>query len=380
MSQSGVAEDMSSSIAQKRRTLYNRLLDLIVQACEADDVDLISQAISLSSSPSSTRSPEQVVQMTFPRVFSRNAPKVLDYILTHGVDFKDRAALYIALAAYECEFPKTLVQVLLSHGWDINHRNLDQPLLWQIVNDGDAVAWCLEHGASVLPKGQKLWPNLDINSAEEFAEYFNRFPYSSEERSDCLYYCPPILELAASQSTIATFELLRSKGAPLGWRVLHKAASTRASMAPLNNSIRGQTSPATMASNKGKQLQLLDRQLAHTHQERMAMVQHLVDTLKLDVNARDQPPGWRLGNFYGRPLHYVAHNSGIKGDCREVTLFLLGRGADPDLSDTDGGTTPIVLGKGNFLDAVHAWRLMKTDEAGQSNDEADRDYVGQEGA
>jgi hypothetical protein len=96
--------------------------------------------------------------MTFPRVFSRNAPKVLYYILTHA-DAKDLAssyniaALYIAYASYEREFPKTLVQILLDHGWGINHRQRDEPLLWQIVNDGDAVAWCLERGANVLPRG-----------------------------------------------------------------------------------------------------------------------------------------------------------------------------------------------------------------------------------
>jgi hypothetical protein len=66
------------------RSLHKRLRDLIVQACEADDVDLISQALTLGST-------EQVTRLAFPRAFSRNAPKVLDYLLTHGSDIKDIA-------------------------------------------------------------------------------------------------------------------------------------------------------------------------------------------------------------------------------------------------------------------------------------------------
>jgi len=369
-----MAEDMSPGTALASGALRKKVRDLIVQACEADDVELISQAITLASSPGSSTSLEKLVQMAFPRMFSRNAPTVLDYILTHGA-VKDIASSYngitrdITYAAYEREFPKALVQILLDHGWDINHRQCDQPLLWQMVDDGEAVAWCLERGATVFPKGQRPWPEFDINNAEEFVEYFKRFPYTSEERSDCLYYCPPILELAARQSTVATFELLRSKGAPLGWRVLHMAVSGCASMYAPDNSITEQTSPTALPSDEGKQPQLPDRQLARTREERMRMVRHLVDTLKLDVNARDQPPGWMLGNFWGRPLHYIAHLGG--SNIREVTLFLLDRGANPEL--VDGGMTPMVYGKGNFLDGVKEWRLIHTGDAGhrQSGDGAD---------
>jgi hypothetical protein len=224
-------------------------------------------------------------------------------------------------------------------------------------------------------------PDFDINSTEEFTEYFNRYPYSSQEKSDYLYGCPPLLEVAASQSTVATFELLRSKGAPLGWRVLHMAASRAANMPQPRGSIREQTSPANSASNERMQQHLSDRERARMPEERMAMVRHLVDTLKIDVNARDQPPGGMLGNFHGRPLHYVAHTS-RGGDCREVTLFLLERGADPELLSHDGvGMTAIALAKNSiFVDTVKEWRLMQAGEAGQSKDRADHGHVGQEGS
>jgi len=364
MSHSGTAEvteDMSSATAPTPGgVLRKRIFDLVDQGCEADDVNLISQAFTLSStsSPTASRSTEQLQLRTISRVFSRNAPKVLAYILTHGVDVKDIRTGKIALAAYERgKFPKSLVEVLLAHGWDINERQREQPLLWQVVYDGDAVTWCLEHGANVLPKGQRPWPVFDINNAKEFAEYFNHHSESSHERTDSLYDCPPILELAARQSTVATFELLRSKGAPLGWRVLHKAAAGRACLT------REEKDPK---EEEGRQLQLSDRERARTCEERMAMVRYLVDTLKIDVNVRDQPRGWRLGNFWGRPLHYIAHESGSRGDCREVTLFLIERGADPELLEREGGMTPIALGKANFRDVIKEWRLMQASEASKS--------------
>lgn len=221
------------------------------------------------------------------------------------------------------------------------------------------MAWCLGHGASVLPKGQKSWPNFDVNDVEAYSEYFEHFPFSDDERSDCLYHCPPILELAARQSTVATFELLRSTGAPLGWRVLHMAAIGRACYAKPESSATEEVNPVVEGERH-----LSDRELARMPEERMHMVRHLVDTLKLDANARDQPPGWRLGNFFGRPLHYVAFKSGSNEDCKEVTLFLLRKGADPELED--GGMTPITYGKQNFLDAVNEWRLVQTEDV-QSN-------------
>jgi hypothetical protein len=79
-----------------------------------------------------------------------------------------------------------------------------------------------------------------------------------------------------------------------------------------DSTITEQTDPTASSSDEGKQPQLSDKELARTHErreERMKMVRHLADTLKLDVNARDQPPGGRLGNFFGRPLHYIAFKS-----------------------------------------------------------------------
>jgi hypothetical protein len=51
----------------------------------------------------------------------------------------------------------------------------------------------------------------------------------------------------------------------------------------------------------------------------------------------------------------------LKGDGREVTLFLLQKGADPEL------VIPMALGRSNFLDAAKEWKLMQTSDAAQSN-------------
>lgn len=93
-------------------------------------------------------------------------------------------------------------------------------------------------------------------------------------------------------------------------------------MAARENSITEQTNPTTLPSDEGKQPQLSDRQLARTREERIEMVRHLVDTLKLDVNARDQPPGWMLGNFFSRPLHYIAHKSSPKAGLQRGGIVL----------------------------------------------------------
>ncbi len=97
--------------------------------------------------------------------------------------------------------------------------------MWLVIDDGDAVTWCLDHGASPLAQGQRSWPDFDVNNMEEFYKRLKQHPWSDAERSD-YFDCPPLLQCAARQSTVATFELLRSRGAAMSWRVLHKAVAS----------------------------------------------------------------------------------------------------------------------------------------------------------
>lgn len=218
---------------------------------------------------------------------------------------------------------KEVLEILLSRGWDINARRVnEQPFLWEVVGDGDMVAWCLEHGAS--PTAQDL--NLE----------------TEDQRTTDQMGCPPILELAARRSTVATFELLRSREVPLGRRMLHLAAK-----AAVNDGSAGDD-----------RADMSDKERAGTLSERMDMLVHLIDTLKLDPNALDQPSGWSLGNHWGTPLCYVA-NSNPNWDCSDAVRYLLSKGADPELVVEPAGWNAIELARRSrnqrFLDIVEDW-------------------------
>jgi hypothetical protein len=96
------------------------------------------------------------------------------------------------------------------------------------------------------------------------------------------------------------FDLLRSKGGPLGWRPLHLAVETATYFIP---------------SNKNNDVKYI---------ERMAMVHYL-----LDLNAPDLPVGSKtLPMHSGTPNCYI-YNENQGRDNRELTWLLLDRGADP---------------------------------------------------
>ncbi len=301
--------------------------------------------------------------MVSERVWRQNSPKVLDYIIKHDSDILTKGVKDLARSLgripYDHEFPKNMAEILLAWGWDINARKIGtMPLLWHVIGDEDFVTWYLDHGAKPLAQDQRPSPDFDIHNTEEADKYLEQHPWRGAELPDFFMHCPPLLEVAADKSTVATFELLPSKGAAMGWRVLHKAV---ASSIYLN---------LDQESTHGEPL-LSGKELSRTFQERLAMVRHLVDTLKLDVNALDCPTGWGLGNFWGRSLHYVAMSSGGNSNCRPVTWFLLDRGADLELLDSYAGMTAMAIGSKNFRDAVNEWRLMKMREAGQNIEKLD---------
>lgn len=83
----------------------------------------------------------------------------------------------------------------------------------------------------------------------------------------------PILQEAAERGDIATFELLRSKRAPLGPCTLHRAVL----MAVLGHD----------KSDDPEKDDKTQRQSRAHYVQRMAMVRHLVDTVGLDKNKLD---------------------------------------------------------------------------------------------
>ncbi|KFY30243.1 hypothetical protein V493_02052 [Pseudogymnoascus sp. VKM F-4281 (FW-2241)] len=214
---------------------------------------------------------------------------------------------------------KETLGFLLAQGWDINARgyspNDKQPFMWLVATDYDMVKWCLEHGASVHPRGQEL---------------FRDGVTKTKARREC----QQILEIVAPHGSIATFDLLRSKGAPLGWRPLHLAVETATYFSP---------------SDKNDDVK---------HIERMAMVHYLLDVVGLDVNAPDQPVGSKILPMHsGTPICYIS--DGMLGrDNRELTWLLLDRGADP----TDA--LRFAKSDSDFAEDVKEWKAWKEKQGG----------------
>ncbi|KAF2485057.1 hypothetical protein BDY17DRAFT_95911 [Neohortaea acidophila] len=286
----------------------------IRKACETDDVDLLSRVIT----------PEMVAMKPMPdRTFTlldfacdtsirHNATSVLSYVVS---DCKFNVqSLDTGNIAGISNVSTGILDILLAHGWDINGYDLSSPrkqlpFLWRVLSKDYLVSYCLSHGADVYPRGQ---PPIDPN-------------FITVE----LRNCPPLLERAAAYSTVATFDLLRSHGAPMGWRALHLA-------------VQEATHPWLTGRPDSTRELMSDREhdKAYTYAERMAMVRHLVEDVGLDVNALDQPVTQKhVPTFHrGTPLCYVSDSEVIEGlyrghtviaDTRELTWYLLDQGADP---------------------------------------------------
>ena len=149
-------------------------------------------------------------------------------------------------------------------------------------------AWCLEHGASVKS------PPVD----------------------SCR--CRRILEKAAnSGASIATFELLRSRGVPIGRRTLHRAIET---------AVFGHNGSEDPEKDTREQ-----RESREKYARYMVMIRHLLDVLRLDVNFPDVAPGDMRGrsSAYRTPLCYVVGIGRPDCDARELTWLLPDRGEDP---------------------------------------------------
>ena len=123
-----------------------------------------------------------------------------------------------------------------------------------------------------------------------------------EDRHPDPYKCPPLLEIVAGRGTVKTFSFLRSLGAQLGPRTSHEAAR------------------AAALNDDNKRLPI-----------RTAMVQYLVDDLKLDINAMDTEG--QLPNHWGTPLCCVSRTA---HGGEQVVRFLLDQGADPSIKDCWG--------------------------------------------
>ncbi|KAF2686655.1 hypothetical protein K458DRAFT_416003 [Lentithecium fluviatile CBS 122367] len=279
-------------------------------ACEKDDTSLIAQALSAVSSQDDL---ESLHRYSCRHAIDNNSANVLTYLIEHGANVQALLPMVVAGSGHTS---KAILEILLANGWDINWRDAScsdpncEPFMWHVIDDYDMVAWCLEHGASVFPKDQEPLRDDTITLSQR-----------------C---CRQILERAAAKGTVATFELLRSEGAQLGWRPLHLAVEN-ATLWPRDRGKEGaDDEKQTGTESDHEKHEGTKSENARKYAERLAMIRHLIDVVGLDVNALDQPVGSRFGGRNGTPICYIAAQYGLGTNTRELTWLLLDRGADPN--------------------------------------------------
>lgn len=289
-------------------------------ACKTNDTALLDRAI--RTVPDDERS--EFYSHVRRGAIANNSMTILRHLAERGVSFSDISTRDVVASQ---KTSQEVLEFLLAHGWDINARDTSasdtaaEPFMWHVVSNGDTVAWCLARGASVHPRDLEPLQNDRITASQRA--------------------CEQILEKAAKNGSVATFELLRSKGAPLGWRPLHHAVEA---------ATYGNQEPADPEKDTEEQ-----KQSRRSHVERMAMVRHLIDVVKLDVNAPDQPPCSQIPMRNGTPICYIPGSAMLQRDTRELTWLLLDRGADP--------APALELAKGEgyikFAEDVQAWTKEK---------------------
>ncbi len=286
--------------------------DLWRTAIENDDPSLLDEAISTTT----TEHLESLLKQAMRYSIDHNSLSVLKYLIQRGVDVKSLQAYHVRGGG---NTSIAILEILIAHGWDINVRKdlvaegYHEPFMWLVVNNYDTVAWCLDHGATVYPR----------------------------ELQTCERECRPILEDVAAMGSVATFELLRSKGAPVGARTLHSAVEN-AAITP--------SDPTVFHSDQG-----MIRKREADYIERMDMVRHLLKVVKLDVNASDKPTDRLMGGRYGTPICYIPIFASRTGETRDLTWLLLDHGADP----TEALVHAELMGYVKFTDDVQAWRARQ---------------------
>lgn len=300
------------------------------EAGKTDDVSLMAEAISIASGPNPPNPLKSTLEDCLLSALKHQSPRVLTYLLDdQGVDVNTVHPGLIGDYLGERKPSIELLEILIARGWDIDRGGrqrerfrTDPPLLWRVVPYHDLVEWCLDHGASVYVPGDT--PPRDARGIG---------PVSRR----------PLLESAAVSGSVETFELLRSRGAPLTGRTLHQAVQYAAYNAPPQGS-----EPSAY------------------YTQRMGMVRYLVDVVGIDVNAVESWPG-EVG---GTPLCYVAYRP-YQGDIRELVWFLLDRGADLNYTGNLPGRhdfhSALEWGRDNnpaFMKAVEEWQArQRTDGA-----------------
>ena len=248
----------------------------ISKGLRANDIDAVSRGIEafIAKEPGNVK---EILAFSVFWAAYEEKPDMVKYLLDQWSAPIERLSPSIVSTSRSAD----MFQFLIDRGWDINqsdrkdqavgYQSAGQRLLQHVVSDEDLVCWCLDHGATV------------------------------EDGPFDVFKCPPLLESVAAWGTVKTWKLLRSRGAQMGRKMLHRAAEH-----------------AALSSGDAERLSI-----------HMEMVKFLVEELKLDVNALDTE--WPVQP--GTPLVYAANAS---GGGTEIVHYLLERGADPTIKDCYG--------------------------------------------
>ncbi|CAA9958670.1 hypothetical protein PTMSG1_02210 [Pyrenophora teres f. maculata] len=294
--------------------------ELVNAAVEKNEPALLEQATQINGQDTVDRFHDQVRDIAI----KKNSIPILRYLIEHGVSVKHIEPPQLADGG-EVSIPT--LEFLLTQGWDINWpgdrlSSTREPFMWYCINDQDKLVWCLKHGAKL-----EMPENKDC----------------SGKRS------PPILEKVAGQGNIATFEFLLSKGAPLRPfphqnKVLHGAVHAAGCQGDRSSDAENDTEE--------------QRKQRAKYTERMAMVRYLIDVVGYDTNMLDKLPECRRGQSgaMGTPLEYVQDIWSDRMHTRELTWFLLDRGADPTpaLKEAKWGEDPTKW-HNEFIKNVEEW-------------------------
>lgn len=308
------------------RTLSISISDI----CRKDDVALMSQCFSEVQRANSRFTLQQALADGLRKSVKEGATACLSYVLDQGAKLGELDPSYLLAGNYTNTSIRKVLDILVARGYDINSQSLCIPVLWYIIglHDSELVEWCLDHGAEMNP------------------------PDSTPENSRSPR--KPILEKAAMVGDIATFELLRSRGAPLDRNF-------------------GVFPSAVMVAND---LTHDTFEYSACFEKCMNMLKHLLEVAECNANALSYGAHYRSGSDCTTPLCWIAcHPRGKGTKARRLIWFLLDHGGDvnfnplstypkdpkmPMQSACESATEHPVSRQPNqfFLDTVRDWETQ----------------------
>lgn len=302
---------------------FQEISSQVLDACKTDDVASIARLVARASDTDSRYTMEDILASGLRYAPQCNATGILAYLIEHGADVRSLRG-YQLISNFDNSPPsRKLLELLLSQGWDINSGEASisrAPLLWKIMEDHQLVEWCLDHGASV------------------------HLPASDSEDNRAMRR--PILLIATRHGNLSTFELLRSRGAPLCPEILPEAVTMGVYAAPAV----GETSDQHF-------------------KDRMDFIRHLIDVVGIDVNTNAVYPG----SSCATPLCRIACLP--KNDPKELIWLLLDYGGDPNrggVPEAPSFATSAFEGaklfrNTRFIEAVEEWQSKHAAGVGVSS-------------